>query len=185
MPKRGIHLEVQKIENLIRVFRGRRVILDNDLAKIYGVETRRLNEQVRRNRNRFPEDFAFQLTLEEFGNLISQNATSSSQHGGRRKLPFVFTEHGALMAANVLNSSRAVKMSVFVVRAFVKMRETLMMSKTLAEKLTELEKKLTNRLDVHEQAIVQIMREIKKLMVPLPVVEPKRHRVGFQIERAG
>jgi len=162
--------------------RDEKVILDSDLARIYGVETRRLNEQVRRNRERFPEDFAFQLTREEFNTLISQNATSSSRHGGRRKLPFVFTEHGAIMAANVLQSERAVQMSVFVVRAFIKMRETLAANKVLAEKLTELEKKLTSRLDVHEKAILHLLSEIKKLTAPIPSQEPKRRPIGFRVE---
>ncbi len=170
-----------KIETLTLVFRGERVILDSDLAAIYGVSTRRLNEQVRRNIDRFPEDFAFQLTRKEFANLISQIATSSAKHGGRRKLPFVFTEHGVIMAANVLNSPRAVQMSVFVVRAFVKMREVLTANKALTEKLIELEKKLTSRLDVHEKAIIHILKEIKKLM-PLSLPEPKRRPIGFRIQ---
>lgn len=169
-----------KIETLILVLRGERVILDSDLAAIYGVSTRRLNEQIRRNIDRFPEDFAYQLTREELANLMSQFATSSSKHGGRRKLPFVFTEHGAIMAANVLNSPRAVQMSVFVVRAFVKMREALTANKALTEKLAELEKKLTSRLDVHEKAIIHILKEIKKLM-PLPLPEPKRRPIGFRM----
>jgi len=168
-----------KVESLIFINRAQRVILDNDLASIYGVTTRRLNEQVRRNIYRFPEDFAYQLTRKEFTNLMSQNATSSSKHGGRRKLPYVFTEHGAIMAANILNSTRAVQMSVFVVRAFVKMREALSTNKVLMEKLAELEKKLTSRLDVHERAIVHILEEIKKLMEPPLLPLPKRRPIGF------
>jgi len=118
-------LALQKIAPLIYEIRGERVILDSDLAQIYGVSTTRLNEQVKRNADRFPADFAFRLTRTEMANLMSQIAISSSKHGGRRKLPFVFTEHGAIMAANVLNSKEAVQMSVFVLRAFVKLRETL------------------------------------------------------------
>ena len=113
----------KRILKTIMLIRGEKVILDSDLAELYGVETRRLNEQVRRNIDKFPEDFMFQLTKEEFENLKSQIATSSSSWGGRRKLPLVFTEHGALQAANVLNSEQANKMSVFIVRTFVSLRE--------------------------------------------------------------
>ncbi|MBI3194600.1 MAG: ORF6N domain-containing protein [Ignavibacteriae bacterium] len=163
---------------MIVTLRGERVILDSDLAKIYGVETRRLNEQVRRNITRFPEDFAIQLTEDEFKNLISQNATSKGKHGGRRKLPLAFTEHGAIMAANVLNSSRAVQMSVFVVRAFIKMRDALANNKILAQQLSELEGKLITRLDLHEKTIIYILNELKKLSVPPPPL-PKKRPIGF------
>jgi len=110
-----------------------------------------------------------------------QIATSKKGRGGRRKLPLAFTEHGAIMAANVLNSRRAAQMSVFVVRAFVKMREALAQNKELAAKLAELERKLTDRLDDHEKAIVQILDEIKKLMEPPPAPEPKRREIGFHV----
>src|ERR1700747_3636589 len=112
------------IEQRIYTIRGLRVILDSDLAALYGVPTKRLNEQYRRNRKRFSEDFAFQLTVEEANSLRSQIATSIS-HGGRRYRPYAFTEYGALMAANILNTPRAVQMSVFVIRAFIKIREAL------------------------------------------------------------
>jgi hypothetical protein len=138
---------VPPIEQLIREVRGRRVLLDADLAATYGVETKVLNRAVKRNRDRFPEDFLFQLTATEWGNLKRQIGTSSSAHGGRRTRPYAFTEHGALQAANVLNSPRAVQMSVFVIRAFIKMRETLQGTRGLARKLVALEKKLTGRLD--------------------------------------
>ena len=110
---------VDDIGSVIRTIRGQKVILDSDLARIFGVPTFRFNEAVKRNRDSFPDDFLFQLTREEQSNLISQFAISSS-HGGRRKLPYAFTENGAIMAANVLNSPEAVRMSVFVVRAFIK-----------------------------------------------------------------
>jgi phage regulator Rha-like protein len=169
------------IEQLIRIIRGQRVILDSDLARVYGVTTKRLNQAVKRNQDRFPADFAFQLANQEVAILRSQFVTSSS-YGGRRYLPFAFTEHGAIMAANVLNSPRAVQMSVFVVRAFVKMREALGQNAQLAEKLAELERRLTGRLDVHEKAIVHILEEIKKLMEPLtPQPEPKRPEIGFHV----
>ncbi len=125
-----------QIEDRIYTVRGKRVMLDADLARLYGVTTKRLNEQIRRNIERFPEDFAFQLTNHEFADLRSQNATSNEPlpgRGGRRYQPWAFTEHGAIMAASVLNTPRAVEVSVFVVRAFVKLRELSATHKELAE----------------------------------------------------
>src|SRR5436190_17003436 len=119
-----IQRKIANVEGAIHLVRGQRVMLDSDLAAIYGVTTKRLNEQLRRNRARFPSDFAFQLTREEFTNLKSQIATSSS-HGGKRKLPWAFTEHGAIMLASVLNSPVAIDASVRVVRAFVRLREII------------------------------------------------------------
>src|SRR5213593_202721 len=116
------HRRIANLESAIHLIRGHRVMLDSDLAAIYGVTTKRLNEQLKRNRPRFPDDFAFQLTLQEFTNLRSQSATSKGR-GGRRYLPWVFTEHGALMLANVLNSDVAIQASVRVVRAFVRLRQ--------------------------------------------------------------
>ena len=126
-------------------------MLDADLATLYGVQTRRLNEQVRRNTERFPEDFVFQATSAEFANLKSQFATSS--WGGRRKLPLAFTEHGAIMAAMVLNSPRATEVSVYVVRAFVQLRDTLIAHKELAKRLVELESRIERKLSTHDQII--------------------------------
>lgn len=143
--KRSSSKPLQKIESLILTIRGTKVMLDSDLAAIYGITTSRLNEQVKRNSDPFPADFMFQLTKEEFS-LISQNATSSSRHGGRRKLPYVFTEHGAIMAApkskslGMLKTKRAVQMSIFVVRAFVRLHDAAIMYGELAEKLKELER---------------------------------------------
>lgn len=176
------------VEQLIRTVRGQRVILDAELAHVYGVTTKRLNEAVRRNLDRFPTDFVFRLAkneAEEFRRSRSQIATL--KRGQNIKyLPRVFTEHGAIMAASVLNSPRAVQMSVFVVRAFVKMREILAQNAQLAEKLAELERRLTERLDVHEKAIVHILGEIKKLMEPLPQPqsESKRREIGFHVHDA-
>ena len=181
MKTRHASLEIEPVENLIRVIRGQRVILDMDLARVYGVPTKRLNEAVKRTSERFPSDFSFLLKPQEVACLRSQIATSTGR-GGRRYSPRAFTEYGAIMAANVLNSQRAVQMSVFVVRAFVKMREVLAQNQHLAEKLAELEKRLTGRLDVHEKAIVHILEEIKKLMEPLPPPpEPKRREIGFHV----
>jgi hypothetical protein len=166
-------MPVQPIEHLILVIRGQRVMLDADLAALYGVSTKRLNEQVKRNLDRFPEDFMFQLNSQEVRNLKSQIATSRS-HGGRRKLPYAFTEHGAIMAANVLNSPRAVQASVWVVRAFVKLRETMFTHKELVRKLAELER----RLDYHDDDIRVLMEAIKQLMTPAKPSE--RLRIGFK-----
>ena len=126
------------------------------------METRRLNEQVRRNAERFPADFMFQLSTEEFADLMSQSATSKPGRGGRRKLPLAFTEHGAIMAATVLNSPRAIEASVYVVRAFVRLREVFDSNQELAAKLDQLEKKLSS----HDQVIVGILEAIRQLMRP-------------------
>lgn len=173
---------MERISPLIRTMRGRKVLLDADLARIYGTTTRILNRAVLRNRKRFPADFMFQLTPQEFENLKSQIGTSSS-HGGRRKLPYAFTEYGAVMSANILNSPEAVRMSVFVVRAFVKMRELLGGTKDLARQLAELEKKLTARLGGHEIAIVDVLRRVMQILdPPPPPPEPPRRQIGFHVE---
>jgi phage regulator Rha-like protein len=185
MRKKLTHLAAEPLESLILLIRGQKVILDSDLARIYGVTTARLNQQVKRNQERFPDDFVFQLTKTEYENLMLQIATSRSGYGGRRKLPYAFTEHGAIMAANVLNSAQAVQMSVFVVRAFVKMREVLAHNKVLADKLAELERKLTNRLDVHEKAIIHILHELRQLMNPTPTPEPPPKQIGFHVRERG
>jgi len=132
-------------------------MLDSDLAGIYGVEMKALNRAVKRNADRFPKDSVFQLLSSEWKNLRYQIGTASASHGGRRNLPWVFTEHGAIMAANVLNSRRAVQMSVFVVHAFLKMRALLGDKRDLAQKLASLEKELKKRLDIHEAVIVTIL----------------------------
>ena len=161
-------LDVMPIEHItqsILVLRGHRVLLDTDLADLYGVTTKSFNQQVRRNRERFPADFMFQLTDEELAILRSQNVTSSSSlWGGRRYPPYAFTEHGAIMAATILNSGRAVDVSVYVVRAFVKLREVLASNKELAKKLEQLERKL----DSHDQAIVGILKILHNLMNEAP-----------------
>jgi phage regulator Rha-like protein len=162
------------VESRILFLRDHRVILDSDLAQLYGVPVGRLNEQVKRNRERFPADFMFQLTLKEEQILRSQIAISRGQHGGRRYLPHAFTEHGAIMAANVLNSKRAVQMSVYVVRAFVRLREMLAANGRLAAKINELE----GRLDTHDSEIQKLLGAIRQLMTP--EATPRR-RIGFQL----
>ncbi len=195
-----------RLDNLIHEVRGHKVMLDADLARVYGVTTKRLNEQLKRNRERFPDDFAVQLTADEYDALRSQIATlenrsqivtafqahpdprSRSQivtlkRGQHRKyLPWAFTEHGAIMAANVLNSPRAAQMSVFVVRAFVKMRSALTDTRALARKLAALEKELKDRLDVHEAAIVTILQRVMDLIDPPPQLEPPQKQMGFQVK---
>jgi hypothetical protein len=189
--KRTITSVASRLATLILHLRGERVILDSDLASIYGVTTKRLNEQVRRNSSRFPGDFCFRLTQREFqefrlpkttaalmsSNMRSQIATALKRNA--RYLPYAFTEHGAIMAANVLNSRRAVKMSVFVVRAFIKMRRALLATSEMTEMLQELEDKLTKRLDTHEHGIFYLLEEIRKLMDPPPLPEPKKRPIGF------
>ena len=171
--------KMANVESAIYLIRGQRVMLDSDLAAIYGTSTMRLNEQFKRNRKRFSDDFAFVLTREEFTNLISQNAISRS-HGGRRSLPVAFIEHGAIMLASVLNSDVAVQASVRVVRAFVKLREMVAANAQLAAKLEELER----RLDSHDEAIVDLFAALKRLVEP--PAPPKRREIGFHVrERSG
>ena len=148
-----------------------RVILDSDLARLYGVTPKRFNEQVRRNRKRFPPDFMFRLTNQEVAILRSQIATSS--WGGRRYAPTAFTEHGAVMAASILSSPVAIAATVYVVRAFVQMRNALAEHHEIAERLGQLERKVGS----HDQAIVEILRALRELTRP---VEPsRRRRIGF------
>ena len=165
-------LTTDQLGRLIYEIRGERVILDSDLAYIYGIPTFRFNEAIKRNRERFPEDFMFRLTAAEVAALTSQFAISKKGRGGRRTLPYVFTEHGAIMAASVLNSPRAVEMSVYVVRAFVRLRELLATNRAFARKLDELE----SRLQTHDEAISGILRTLRELMNP-PASE--RRGIGF------
>jgi hypothetical protein len=166
--------KIDNVESAIYLIRGQRVMLEADLAAIYRVTTKRLNEHLRRNPNRFPEDFAFQLTIEELTDLRSQFATSSL-HGGRRYRPWVFTEHGAIMLASVLNSDIAVQASVRVVRAFVRLREMVAANAQLAVKLEKLER----RLDSHDEAIVDLFAALKRLLEP-PGPKKKRE-IGFHV----
>lgn len=171
--------KIDNVERAIYLIRGQRIMLDSDLAAIYGTSTMRLNEQFRRNRKRFPDDFAFVLTREEFVRLISQIAISKKGRGGRRKLPIAFTEHGTIMLASVLNSDVAVQASVRVVRAFVRLREMVSANAQLATKLAELER----RLDSHDEAIVDLFSTLRRLLEP---AEPTTKReIGFHVrERA-
>jgi len=157
--------------------RRQKVILDRDLAELYRVPVKRLNEQVKRNQARFPSDFLFQLNRREYESLRSQFATSNARRGGRRYLPHAFTEHGAIMAATVLNSKRAVEISVFVVRAFVRLREMLATNRQIAAKISELEQ----RLESHDETILDLIEALRNLMTP-----PKapRRKIGFSLPAA-
>src|ERR1700685_190388 len=166
--------ELFAVQSRIVFLRQQRVILDVHLAELYGVTVKRLNEQVKRNHERFPSDFMFRLAIKEERALRSQIATSKKGRGGRRYPPYAFTEHGAIMAATVLNSERAVEMSVFVVRAFVRLREMLATNRKLAGKIDELE----DRLDTHDSTIQDLIEAIKELMTP---EDPPRKRIGFQL----
>lgn len=181
----GLLAHIDQIGSMIRTIRGQKVILDADLAFIYGVPTKRLNEQVKRNAGRFPPDFLFQLTKEEAETeLRSRSQFATLKQGMNIKyLPYAFTENGAIMAANVLNSPEAVRMSVFVVRAFVQMRDLLGGTKELARQLADLEKKLTARLDVQESVIVDVLRRVMEILDPPPLPPaPPRRRIGFHVE---
>jgi hypothetical protein len=160
----------------INTVRETKVILDSDLAGLYGVLTKRLNEATRRNAARFPNDFCFQLTREEVANLKSQIAASSGAHGGRRKLPWAFTEHGALMAATVLNSPRAVQMSIFIVRAFLRLREELATNAAVLKRLAEIDRNLL----IHDAALRDVYAKLKPLLLPPP--EPPHREIGFHVK---
>jgi hypothetical protein len=165
------------IDLRILILRHQKVILDTALAELYSVPVKRLNEQIKRNRKRFPADFMFHLTPRENKFLRSQFATSNIGRGGRRSLPYAFTEHGAIMAATVLNSEQAVEMSVYVVRAFIRLRAALAANRELAGRIEELEK----HLETHDGAIQEIIKVIKKLMNPPP---SRRGKIGFAVPPA-
>ena len=160
----------EPVERNILLICGHRVILDTDLAKLYGVPTKRLNEQVQRNKKRFPSDFMFQLTPEEVERLRSQIATSNIGSGGRRYRPYAFTEQGVAMLSSVLHSERAIQVNIAIMRAFVQLREMISSNKGLARRLNELEKKYDSQFRVVFEAIRELMSE----------PEPKVKRIGFK-----
>ena len=175
---------VPDVQHLVITIRGKRVLLDSDLARLYGVPTKVFNQAITRNAARFPGDFLFQIAREELANLKSQIVTSSSEakahqqliaseHGGRRKLPWVFTEHGAIMAAMLLRSERAIRVSVFVIRAFVQMRETIAANATILKRLAEIDRTLIE----HDDALRAIWHQLQTLLQPPP--EPPKRRIGF------
>ncbi len=171
---------MERIEPLIHDIRDEKVILDVDLARIYGVATRVLNQAVRRNLEKFPPDFLLRLSSAEVKRLNrSQVVIGSQKHRNPRYRPYAFTEHEAIMAANILNSPRAVQMSVYVVRAFIAMRRTLVDTREQARKLAALEKELKERLDVHESAIVTILQRVMDIIDPPLQPEPPHKQIGF------
>ena len=168
----------ERIERAILLIRGHKVMMDSDLAELYGVETKNLNKAVKRNLARFPADFTFQLSPEEDAALRFQSGTSKPVgRGGRRYLPYAFTELGVAMLSSVLNSERAIEVNIAIMRAFVKLREILTAHKDLARKLEEIERKLGN----HDEHFRVVFEAIRQLMLPPLDVKPKR-RIGFHPE---
>jgi hypothetical protein len=163
---------VGKIENRILLIRGVKVIIDADLAEFYGVPTKRLNEQVKRNKDRFPDDFMFQLYSDEKAEVVA-NCDHLENLKYSRVLPYAFTEHGATMAAGVLNTSRAIEVSVFIVRAFVNLRQMVAGHKDLQRKIAQIERRLTD----HDEKIIELVNLIKQLLNPEP--PPKKRRIGY------
>ena len=193
MKKEGVKaiIPIESIEAVIHIIRGQKVIIDEDLAALYGVPTKRLNEQVRRNSNRFPEDFAFQLIKEEwdflkcqFGTsnssvLRSHFATSSSDWGGRRKLPFVFTEHGVVMAANILKNKRAVSISIEIVHAFIRLRQIVTTHKETAKEVSKLKDFVLKHSNANDREFKRVWNAIDKLSEP---IKNKEHpKIGFEL----
>jgi len=169
-------ISISAIEGRIHQIRSQRVVLDKDLAELFGVTTYRLNEQIKRNRQRFPHDFMFQSTDQEVSALRSQTAISKKGRGGRRYLPYAFTEHGVVMAANVLNSPIAVESSVLIVRAFIRLREMLREHSDLKQRLEKLEVRLARGFAEHEQELQEIRFLIAQLEQPIDV---KKRKIGF------
>lgn len=164
--------QIESVERRILLIRGSKVIVDADLAEFYGVSTKRLREQIRRNKERFPEDFLFRLTHQE-KRQVADACPHLDKLRYSRTLPYAFTEHGAIMAATVLNSGLAVEMSIFVVRAFVQLREAVSSHTEIARKIMDLERKVGH----HDKQIVSLVKAIKQLLSPKPV--PQKRQIGF------
>ena len=169
----NLAVSIQFVERRIYLIRGHKVMIDEDLAELYGVSTSRLNEQVRRNRKRFPEDFMFQLTKEEAENLRSQFAISRSTHGGRRSLPCAFTEHGVAMLSSVLNTDRAIEVNITIMRAFIRLRQLLESNEELNRKFAAVIRKLST----HDKYFQVVFNELKRL-TEQPA--PSRKQIGFK-----
>jgi phage regulator Rha-like protein len=175
MTKKGAVVPAERVEKAILLVRGQKVILDADLAKLYGVETGILNRAVKRNIERFAEDFMFQLTTDEVEHLRCQIGTSKKGRGGRRYPPYAFTEQGVAMLSSVLNSKRTIEVNIAIMRAFVKLREMVSTHKKLASKLSELERKIES----HDENIQTIFEAIRQLMIQ---PEKPRKKIGFQVK---
>jgi len=174
--KRAIPVVVEQIGRSILVVRGHRVLLDEHLAVLYGVQTRVLIQAVKRNLSRFPEDFMLQLSAAEWSALRSQIVISKVERGGRRYAPYAFTEQGVAMLSSVLNSERAIAVNIEIMRAFVRVRELLASNKVLAKRFAQLEARLDKKFAEHDDAITAILSAIRELMNPRP---PKRRPIGF------
>ncbi|MFC4308374.1 ORF6N domain-containing protein [Steroidobacter flavus] len=171
---------VERITQSILILRGHRVLLDSEIATLYGTTTKALNQAVKRNAARFPEDFMFRLSPGEADAINrSQSVTGSQRHRDPRLPPFAFTEHGAIMAASILNSKRAIEMSIYVVRAFVQLRTLLASNKELAKRLDALEARVTRKFAKQDEVIVEMVKAIRQLMKPR---EPKRRGIGFMAD---
>ena len=176
MPSKKAIVPIGKIENRILLIRGEKVIVDADLAQFYGVQTKRLNEQVKRNKDRFPKDFMFQLTANEKSELIA-NCDHLDNLKYSKALPYAFTEHGAIMAASVLNSQMAIEVSIYIVRAFVKIRRVIAEYKEISRRVALIE----NQLADHDEQIIELIKAIKQLLKPDP--PPKKRRIGFHADK--
>jgi hypothetical protein len=179
MASKDLPVPVERIEKSIFMIRGLRVMLDKDLAELYGIETKALKQAVKRNVHRFPSDFMFILNKQEFANLRSQIVTSSSEPwGGARYLSMVFTEQGVAMLSSVLRSRRAIEVNIAIMRVFVRLREMMAAHKELAVKLRELE----GRIQDHDEQIVAIFEAIRRLMTP---PDAPRKKIGFEVKEPG
>ena len=176
MPPQKAIVPIGKIEKRILLIRGEKVIVDADLARFYGVPTKRLNEQVKRNKARFPKDFMFQLSAEEKSGVVA-NCDHLEKLKYSKSLPFAFTEHGAIMASSVLNSQKAIEVSVYIVRAFVKIRQVIAEHKEVSRRIALIE----NRLADHDEQIIELIKAIKQLLKPDP--PPKKRRIGFHADK--
>lgn len=176
MPQKRAIVPVAKIEKRILLIRGEKVIVDTDLAEFYGVPTKRLNEQVKRNKARFPDDFMFKLSAKEKAEVVA-NCDHLSKLKYSKTLPYAFTEHGSIMAASVLNSKRAVEVSVYIVRAFVKIRRMIAENKELSRKIVQIERHLAD----HDEQIIELIKAIKQLLKP--EAPPKKRRIGFHADK--
>src|ERR1041385_7084132 len=174
LTKSSLAVSVQFIESRIYLIRGHKVMIDVDLAEMYDVPTKRLNQQVRRNQKRFPPDFMFRLTKDEAENLRSQFATSSSAHGGRRSLPYAFTEHGVAMLSSVLNSERAIEVNITIMRAFIRLRQMLESNEELNRKFAAVIRKLST----HDKYFRIVFDELKKLTEQPSL---SRNPIGFKV----
>ncbi len=176
MSEKKAIVPVGKIEQRILLIRGEKIIVDADLAEFYGVPTKRLNEQVKRNKARFPDDFMFQLSAEEKSEVVA-NCDHLLKLKYSKTLPYAFTEHGSIMAASVLNSQRAVEVSVYIVRAFVKIRRMIAENKEMSRKIVQIERHLAD----HDEQIIELVKAIKQLLKPEP--PPKKRRIGFHADK--